>query len=46
MTDRQENDDEVFCCKFCGRQTFIDPSDQCPPADYCSTDGELEFCIG
>lgn len=26
---------EIFVCKYCGLDTYIDPSDQEPPVDYC-----------
>jgi len=22
-------------CKYCGADSWIDPTDQCPPSDYC-----------
>jgi hypothetical protein len=24
-----------FSCKYCGRPSWVDPSDQSPPPDYC-----------
>ena len=31
-------------CKYCGAPSYVDPSDQCPPPDYCheSDHGEAE----
>lgn len=31
-------------CKYCGAPSYVDPSDQCPPPDYCheSDHGEPE----
>lgn len=33
-----------FTCRFCGRPSWVDPSDQTPPPDYCheSDHGEPE----
>ena len=33
-----------FKCLFCGRPSWVDPSDQAPPPDYCheSDHGEPE----
>ena len=25
----------LFTCKYCGMPSWIDPSDQSPPPDYC-----------
>lgn len=24
-----------YICKYCGAPSWVDPSDQMPPADYC-----------
>lgn len=29
------NREAPFTCKYCGRPSWIDPSDQSPPPDYC-----------
>lgn len=29
------NDEAPFTCKYCGQPSWIDPSDQSPPPDYC-----------
>ena len=31
-----------FTCKYCGRPSWIDPSDQSPPPDYCHDHGTAE----
>lgn len=30
--------EKPFDCLFCGSSTWVDPSDQSPPADYCHDD--------
>lgn len=30
-----ENHEAPFTCKYCGSPSWIDPSDQLPPPDYC-----------
>lgn len=29
------NREAPFTCKYCGQPSWIDPSDQSPPPDYC-----------
>lgn len=31
-----------YTCKYCGLPSWIDPSEQCPPSDYCHDHGEPE----
>lgn len=30
-----EEHEPPFTCKYCGRPSWIDPSEQLPPPDYC-----------
>ena len=35
MKARQELHEAPYTCKYCGMPSWIDPSDQSPPPDYC-----------
>lgn len=35
LEDVKARVDPPYTCKFCGARSYIDPSDQSPPPDYC-----------
>lgn len=37
----ESGDEFVFTCKFCGRPSAVDPSDQMAPPDYCHESDHL-----
>ena len=44
MLEIEETPEEVimYTCKYCGRPSQIDPSDQPRPVDYCHDDDHME----
>ncbi len=42
MGQAESNLEVPFTCKYCGCPSWVDPSDQVPPPDYCQ---ESDHCI-
>ena len=46
MTKPFKNNAAPFVCLFCGHPSWVDPSDQCHPQDYCHEIDHAQYTLG